>query len=238
MKRNNVQPSHSPQRQYEAVIFDLDRTLIEHDQDSGALFDAACSAAGIEPFCQPETLELAAEVVREGSAELDAESYERRVFATAAAATGADVPVSELVQAYNDALDNRAVSLRPGADTAIESTVGLATAVVTNGPADTHSTKLQAVELTDCFDTVIYGTDVERVKPATDPFELALDRLQVEPRRVLKVGDSLSKDIKGANKLGIDTAWIPFGDRFRSLNEPEPTYTLSSLAEIPKILSS
>lgn len=230
--------SHASQRQYEAIIFDLDRTLVQHDQDSAALFDAACSAVGIEPFCQPETLELAAEVVREGSAELNAANYERRVFATAAAATGADVPASELVQAYNDVLDNRAVSLRPGAETAIESTADLATAVVTNGPEDTHTTKLQAVELTDHFDTVIYGTDVPQVKPASDPFELALDRLRVEPSTVLKVGDSLSKDVKGANKLGIDTAWIPFDDRRRGVNDPEPTYTLSSLADLPEILSS
>ena len=49
------------------------------------------------------------------------------MFATATAATGADVPASELVQAYNDILDNRTVFLRPGADTAIESTADLAT---------------------------------------------------------------------------------------------------------------
>lgn len=230
--------SHASQRRYEAVIFDLDRTLVEHDQDPATLFDAACSATGIEPFCRPETLDLAAEVVREGSKELDAVSYERRVFATAAAATGTDVPASELVQAYNDVLDNQAVSLRPGADTAIESTADLATAIVTNGSENTHKTKLQAVGLTEHFDTVIFGTDVPQVKPASDPFELALDRLRVEPNRVLKVGDSLSKDVKGANKLGLDTAWIPFDHRRRGVNDPEPTYTLSSLADIPEILSS
>lgn len=223
--------------QYEAVIFDLDRTLVEHDQESEALFEAACSATDIEPFCEPETLELAAEVVREGAAGLDATRYERRVFATAAAATGSDVPVRPLVEAYNDAVDNRAVSLRPGAETAIESTGELATAVVTNGPADTHTTKLQAVELTDRFDTVVYGTDVPQVKPATDPFELAVDRLRVEPESVLKVGDSLSKDVRGAHKLGIDTAWVPFGEKRRGVNDPDPTYTLSSLAELPEILS-
>ncbi|WP_277505959.1 HAD family hydrolase [Haladaptatus sp. DYSN1] len=75
---------------------------------------------------------------------------------------------------------------------------------------------------------VIFGTDVPQVKPANDPFELALDRLRVEPKRVLKVGDSLSKDVKGANKLGLDSAWVPFDDIRRGVNDPEPTYTLSS----------
>lgn len=226
-----------PSRRYDAVMFDLDRTLVEHDQDREALLDAACSATGIDPFCQPETLELAAEVVREGSAKLDATSYERRVFATAAAATGADVPTSALVEAYNDALNNDAVSLRPGAEKAIESTADVPTAVVTNGPAATHTTKLQAVGLTGRFDTVVYGTDVPQVKPASDPFELAVERLGVEPASVLKVGDSLSKDVEGAAKLGIDTAWVPFGDSRRAETDPEPTYTLSSLAELPAILA-
>lgn len=229
--------THSSQRQYEAVIFDLDRTLVEHVQDDAAVFNAACSAIDIEPFCRPETLELAADVVREESEELDATSYERRLFATAAAATGTEVPTRDLVQAYNDALDNRAVSLRPGAEAALESTADLATAVVTNGPEDTHTKKLQAVELTDRFDTVIYGTDVPQVKPATDPFELALNQLNVEPSMVLKVGDSLVKDVKGANKLGIDTAWIPFDETRRGVNDPEPTYTLSSLGDLPEVLS-
>ncbi|MFC6734595.1 MULTISPECIES: hypothetical protein [unclassified Haladaptatus] len=73
---------------------------------------------------------------------MDIESYERRVFATTAAATGTDVPASELVQAYNDVLENQAVFLRPGVDTAIESSVVLATAIVTNGSENTHTTKL------------------------------------------------------------------------------------------------
>lgn len=230
--------SPSTSHQYDAVIFDLDRTLVEHDQESEDLFEAACSAAGVEPFCQPETLERAAEVVREGSAELDAATFERRVFATAAAATGTDAPASKLVEAYNVALDNRAVSRRPGTDTALESTVDLNTAIVTNGPENTHATKLRAAGLEDHFDTVIYGTDVPQVKPASDPFKLALERLEVDSSAVLKVGDSLSKDVKGAAELGLDTAWIPFDDGHRSMNDPEPTYTLSSLAEIPEILSS
>lgn len=223
-------------RQYEAVIFDLDRTLVEHDQDAEALLETACATAGIDPFCRPETLELAAEVVREGAAELDAARYERRVFATAAAATGAEVPTGALVDAYNDTLDNSAVSHRPGVDTAIESTADLATALVTNGPAETHATKLEAADLTDCFDTVVFGNEVPAVKPATDAFQVVLDHLDVKPDETLKVGDSLSKDVEGAQKLGIDTAWVPFGDGRRGPNDPEPTYTLSSLAELPTVL--
>lgn len=224
------------QAHYEAVIFDLDRTLIEHDQDPTEVFHAACSAAGIEPFCGAETLELAAEVVRQRSAALDAETYERRIFETAAAATGTEIPAGKLVRAYDDALDNGAVSLRPGADAALTAATNRSTAIVTNGPADTHTTKLEAAGLTGRVDTVVYGTDTSRVKPAREPFELALERLEVDPDEVLKVGDSLSKDVKGANALGIDTAWIPFDDRDRTAGDSEPTYTIPSLSDLPGLL--
>lgn len=60
--------------------------------------------------------------------------------------------------------------------------------------------------------------------------------LDVESSMVLKVGDSLSKDIKGVNKPRIDTAWILFDDGRRSINDPEPTYTRSSLGGLPEIL--
>lgn len=227
--------SLSSRSRYDTVIFDLDRTLVEHDQNDADLFYDACAAVGIEPFCEPELLELAGNLVH--NERLTAQEYEQRVFETAAAAAGADVSARELVQAYNDALDNRAVSLRPGAQTALRAVTDHSTAIVTNGPEETHLDKISATGLAEHVDTIVYGTDVSQVKPARDPFELALDRLGASPSQALKVGDSLHKDIKGGIEMGIDTAWIPFDECDRRANGIEPSYTLSSLAELPEIIS-
>ncbi|MFC4987406.1 HAD family hydrolase [Saliphagus infecundisoli] len=224
----------SSRSRYDTVIFDLDRTLVEHDQDGADLFADACATVGVEPFCEPELLELAGDIVRDES--LTAREYEQRVFETVAAATGAEVNASELVQAYNEALDNQAVSLRSGAQTALDAVRNHSTAIVTNGPAETHVDKISATGLAASVDTIVYGTDVAQVKPAREPFELALDRLESNTDAVLKVGDSLHKDVKGGIELGIDTAWIP-DERHREATGIEPTYTLSSLAELPEILS-
>lgn len=221
---------------YDAVLFDLDRTLVEHDQSPGDVFEAACSKLGIEPFCEPSVLELAARAVGEQSTELDAAEFERRQFETAAAAAGVDVDGAAMASAYADALDNAAVSLRPGARRALELGSAYDRAVVTNGPERTHATKLRAVGLHDRFDEVVYGSDVPRVKPAPVPFERALNRLDASPERTLKVGDSLEKDVAGANAVGMDVAWIPYGNRRRASSDPEPTYALSSLSELAGIL--
>ena len=219
---------------YDTVIFDLDRTLVEHDQSGADLFSEACTATGIEPFCEPELLELAEDLIQDES--LTARRYEQRVFETAAAASGNDVDTSELVRAYNEVLDNHAVSLRPGAETALEAIADHSAAIVTNGPADTHVDKISATGLAEHVDTIVYGSDVSQVKPAREPFELALDRLGSNTSDVLKVGDSLHKDIKGGIELGIDTAWVPYESHWRPTGI-EPTYTLSSLAELPNIIS-
>jgi len=221
---------------YDALIFDLDRTLVEHDQPPGATFAAACDAVGREPFCDPATLERAAEVVRSGSTTLDAGGFERRVFETAAAAAGVDVDAPALARAFRDALDHEAVSLRPGARTALDAAAAYDCALVTNGPARTHETRLEAVGLGDRFETTVFGSDVSRVKPAQEPFERALAGLGATPDRTLKIGDSLQMDVAGANDLGIDTAWVPYGDRRRTASDPEPTHTLQSLAELSTVL--
>ncbi|WP_440008106.1 HAD family hydrolase [Halomicrococcus sp. SG-WS-1] len=227
----------SGERSYETLIFDLDRTLVEHDQSFADVFEAACIAGGIEPFCGPEALDLATRLVGRQSTGVDAETFDRRVFETAAAAAGVAIDSTEFANAYDDALDNGAVSLRPGADTALAAAEDYDSALVTNGPERTHATKLEAVGIEDRFDAVVFGSDVARVKPAVDPLERALKRLDSKPSRTLKVGDSLAKDVTSANDLGIDSAWVPYGNRTRASSDPEPTYVLSSLADLPSVLS-
>lgn len=225
-----------PNRSYRALVFDLDRTLVEHDQDPTALFRTACEAVGVDPFCDPETLERAGDVVAGRSEALDTETFERRVFETAAAACGVDLDAAALASAYDDALDYGAVSLRPGAEEALAAASGYDTALVTNGPERTHATKLAAVGLESYFDAVVYGSDVPRAKPAGEPFDQALDRLGVDADRTLKVGDSLRTDVAGAVNRGIDSAWVPYGTPTRCPGDPEPTYVLSTLAELPSLL--
>jgi HAD superfamily hydrolase (TIGR01509 family) len=225
-----------PHRSYRALVFDLDRTIVEHDQDPATLLQGACEAVHVDPFCDPETLERAGEVVAGRSETLDTETFERRIFETAAAACGVDVDAGALASAYRDALDPAAVSLRPGAEAALAAASEYDTALVTNGPERTHATKLAAVGLEAYFDAVVFGSDVPRAKPAGEPFDRALDRLGVEADGALKVGDSLRTDVAGAANRGIDSAWVPYGTPTRCPGDPEPTYVLSTLAELPELL--
>ncbi|WP_247730295.1 HAD family hydrolase [Halovivax limisalsi] len=224
------------ERPYDAVLFDLDGTLIEHEESPATAFEAACAARELDPFCRPETLRLAKRVVAAETTDLDAATFGRRVFETAGAAAGVDVDGAALASAYEAAFDPGTASRRPGVGEAVSASDSLATALLTNGPERTHAPKLDAVGLAGRFDATVFGDDVDRVKPAADPFERALAELGCDPERALKVGDSLATDVRGATALGIDAAWIPDERASVPPGEPKPTYVLPSLADLSAVI--
>lgn len=224
------------ERPYDAVLFDLDGTLISHDWTTATAFETACAACGLDPFCRPETLERAKRAVAAETTDLGAATFDRRVFETAGAVAGIDVDGAALASAYEAAIDPTAVSRRPGVCEALSATDPPATALLTNGPERTHASKLESVGLACHFDATVFGDAVDRVKPAADPFERALTILECDPERALKVGDSLAKDVRGASALGIDTVWIADEGASVPPDGPAPTYVLQSLDGLPAVI--
>lgn len=58
------------------------------------------------------------------------------------------------------------------------------------------------------FDLLVTAQQVRSYKPAMHNFEMLLTRLQIEPRRLLHVAESLFHDVAPANSLGISTVWV------------------------------
>jgi putative hydrolase of the HAD superfamily len=55
---------------------------------------------------------------------------------------------------------------------------------------------------------IITFDDTGEQKPSEKPFRFALDKLNLYPEEVLFVGDSFTRDIMGAKKLGMNTLRI------------------------------
>jgi 2-haloacid dehalogenase len=64
--------------------------------------------------------------------------------------------------------------------------------------------KLLGVE----FDAVITAEQARSYKPSLRNFELALQRLGIQPRHLLHVGQSIYHDVLPAQSLGIATVWV------------------------------
>ena len=75
--------------------------------------------------------------------------------------------------------------------------------VISNGNAD-----INALGLADYFQFALHAGDNTLMKPASDLFDRAKDRLALPDDRVLFVGDHPVADIIGANRAGWHSAWI------------------------------
>ena len=68
--------------------------------------------------------------------------------------------------------------------------------------------KLKSMGIADLVDFSASSDDIGFLKPDTHCFEYLLYNLKMEPKDVLYVGDSYSKDIVGAKEAGIDAVLV------------------------------
>ena len=57
------------------------------------------------------------------------------------------------------------------------------------------------------------GDSGER-KPSSKPFKLCLESLKLDPEETIMVGDWPERDVVGAKKIGMRTAFARYGDTF------------------------
>jgi putative hydrolase of the HAD superfamily len=80
---------------------------------------------------------------------------------------------------------------------------GLKLAVVSNWPATLEAT-LRGLGLQEYFPVIVASGTVGYAKPHPAIFRIAIDRLGVEPRQALYIGDSMEHDVAGAGAAGMD----------------------------------
>ncbi|MFN0074149.1 MAG: HAD family hydrolase [Chloroflexota bacterium] len=84
--------------------------------------------------------------------------------------------------------------------------------LVTNGPADLQSDKLERTKLGRYFDAVAISGQLRTGKPDPGIFSIILDQLGSSPAESLMVGDNPLRDVLGALKAGIQPVWLnPMG---------------------------
>lgn len=215
---------------YAAVVFDLDGTLCRHDQDVETVFYDAFREIGTDPVGTPGDLWSAMRDITAFGTERDqlADAMERL-----AADRDRSLDVDAWVDAFRARLDWTDVSLLSGATAALTAArtngpVGL----LTNGPESRQSTKLTALGLDDAFDAIVYAGDMDRRKPAPDPFERVLALLGTSASETLYVGNSLEYDVAGARAAGLPVAWIGDGDT----SEYDPDHMLHTVGGLSSVL--
>lgn len=110
---------------------------------------------------------------------------------------------------------------------------GIKLAIVTDAPKLKAWVRLVTMGLDNFFDVVITHDDSKAHKPSPVPFKMAMSKLKVHADECLMVGDWPERDIKGASRLGIKTAWAKYGSLKKSA---KADYTLKKFSDILNIV--
>jgi len=92
------------------------------------------------------------------------------------------------------------------------------------------------LDIKSYFARVLVSSRVGCRKPERKIFAMCLSSLRVRPSEAVFVGDSIPYDIEGAKAAGMTTVLIGKDDGLDERGRPD--YTVVSLAELPKIVSS
>ena len=110
--------------------------------------------------------------------------------------------------------------------------------MLTNGLSSVQHPRFAKAGVNPFFHDIVISEEVGVQKPDPEVFQIALARAgdpAVTPDRAIMIGDNLHSDIQGALDAGLDACW--FNLRGRSNDHGvKPTYTVTSLAEIPVVL--
>ena len=91
---------------------------------------------------------------------------------------------------------------------------GLRLGIVSDAPRMRAWLRLAEMNLTEFFDLVVTLDDTGKLKPHQMPFKAAIEKLALPPEDVLFVGDNPGRDIKGAQAAGMRTALAKYGSMF------------------------
>ena len=228
-------------RPYRTLLFDLDDTLLDFGQTQLAAHRAMCEAHAF-PFDDS----LYAHFKRINDELWRA--YEQGLISQTEVLHDRHV---RLFQAYGHEVDGAALDrtyrehLARGFH-AIEGALDLVHAlkdhfrlyIVSNGVSDIQHSRLRGAGLTPHFQGVFVSGDTGYQKPQRGFFDHVFARIpDFSPAETLIIGDSLSADIVGGHRAGIDTCWFNPGAKANHAGV-EPTHEIRHYDELRAIVGA
>jgi phosphoglycolate phosphatase len=223
-------------RPLEAVLFDLDGTLLDTAGDISLALNRTLAEYGWAPIPQGEVRRM----IGRGSPIL---------IQRAAATQGRTLNEAEqsamlerFFHYYGLLEESGEFDAKPyaGAGECLQALhgAGLRTAVVTNKQERFASGLLEQLSLSEWVDRVVGGDSCERRKPDPQPLLFACERLDVPPSRALMVGDSIN-DVQAAHAARIPIICVPYG--YNEGQDPRKLACdafIETLSDLPGLLLS
>ena len=205
----------------EAIIFDLDDTIVDDSSDVAACWEQTCrEAAARIAGLSPVVLRAAIERERDSfwsdpgrllTGRLDLRAASTSIVGQALCSLGLNVPVAaaEIANRYRDLREDR-ITLLPGA---IETlgwfrSRGVRLGMATNGSSAGQRAKIDRFGLAPYFDRIIVEGEFGFGKPEREVYEALFASLGASPANTWFVGDNLECDVAAPQALGVYGIWV------------------------------
>ena len=97
---------------------------------------------------------------------------------------------------------------------------------------DLFLAEFDRVGVTELFETIIFSSDYECLKPSPILFAKAIESFGVARSKIVFVGDSLKRDIAGAKAVHLAAIWIDKGIDKIGEGSPSPDLIIQDLREL------
>lgn len=108
--------------------------------------------------------------------------------------------------------------------------------IITNGLKEAQKPRLNKLQLTHYFESIVVSDEIGVAKPDLAYFEYVYQSIVNPPPKsdILVIGDSLKSDILGGFQFGIKTCWISHGKENNTAIQPD--YIIDNVLELPTVL--
>ena len=222
----NISDELSADRPFDAVMFDMDGTLVNSQEAILASYhDATISVLG-EPFpVEKEDVEKIIQMRGQESFPLIAGGDEKKA-----------AEIKELFgQAYLKHQER--IPLFPDVEVMLGTLQqeGIKLGIATSKARVRFEEDMKRTGLAEYFDVTFTGDDVANAKPAPDQIIAGIEHFGIKPERMLFIGDG-SNDIIAGRDAGAKTAGVNFGFHPELVAAENPTYLLDSYLELIPIV--
>ena len=225
----------NPVSMIEAVLFDLDETLVDRTATILAFLPDQYKRFGLADRGTTEAQYVAEFLKLERAGLVRKRELYPRLVENLRLPRGC---AADLFADFRASYPKMAIAM-PGAIATLETLRrnGLPTAVVSNGEGIVQNPKIAAAGLANFIDFAIISEDVGLRKPDRRIFHLAADRLGVPVEKCVFVGDNPEADVLGAKDAGMhsvyfgrDGSWPP--------HLSSAGHQIELLAELPSIVAA
>jgi putative hydrolase of the HAD superfamily len=204
-----------------AFIFDLDDTLYDCNYtNNGASVDSVCRYTAQELLHMDEdkvreAFDRARLTLKENMIGDVASQHNRMLYFQRTLELLGQSPVSCALEMYDyfwkDFLNR--IELYDGAKEFLQMLRDrdIKIAICTDMTVHIQHRKLRALGIDNLIDVLVTSEEVGVEKPAPEIYQAVLGKLQLSPKEVVFVGDSLKKDVEGPAKLGMTSVWYHEG---------------------------